>query len=157
AQLRFDMTYRTAVVLRALVAALVFPLVASCAGQTRHVADTRLPTAAGASPPAQVEALFPIPVIDLCGNGADIGREHAEALGEGIRTLHGRYIASFFPNAAAKFVALAAASLFEPKIAPEHLAEVKALASYTSIDPRQMLLAQCFLDLSPMAACSTVT
>jgi hypothetical protein len=34
---------------------------------------------------------------------------------------------------------------------------VKALASYTSIDPRQMLLAQCFLDLSPMTACSTVT
>jgi predicted choloylglycine hydrolase len=47
--------------------------------------------------------------------------------------------------------------MFETKLAPEHLDEVKALAAGTAIDPRQMLLAQCFLDLSPMVACSTVT
>jgi predicted choloylglycine hydrolase len=135
------MTYRPAVVVRALFVALTLALIA---------AHAQAATATAEKP-------FPIPVIDLSGTGDDIGRAHAAALGDGIRNLHGRYITAYFRSAAAKFVAMTAASLFEPKIAPEHMAEVKALASHTSIDPRQMLLAQCFLDLSPMTACSTVT
>ncbi len=103
------------------------------------------------------EKPFPIPVIDLHGSGAEIGKEHAEALGDGIRALHGRYIASFFRTAPARFLALSAAGLFEHKLVPEHLEEVQSLAAGTSIDPHQMLLAQCFLDLMPMTACSTVT
>jgi predicted choloylglycine hydrolase len=159
------MTYRTAAVVRALAAAtFALVIVAGCSGQPHRATIATLASAqqppravAVATPAPQVEAPLPMPVIDLSGTGTEIGREHAQALGDGIRSLHGRYIASYFHNAAAKFVALAAASLFEPQIAPEHMAEVRALASYTSIDPRQMLLAQCFLDLSPMTACSTVT
>jgi hypothetical protein len=161
------MTYRTAVVsARALVAAVVLSILAGCSGSSHSPAiakaqqpgsATTTTIVAAARGAAAVEAPFPIPVIDLSGTGSDIGREHAEALGDGIRRLHGRYITAYFHSAAAKFLAMTAASLFEPKIAPQHMAEVKALASYTSIDPRQMLLAQCFLDLSPMTACSTVT
>jgi predicted choloylglycine hydrolase len=158
------MTYRIAVVTaRALVATFVVSIIAGCSGQSHSPAIVKAQqsasstTTVAAAPAPQVEAPFPIPVIDLSGTGSDIGREHAEALGDGIRSLHGRYITAYFHSAAAKFLAMTAASLFEPKIAPEHMAEVKSLASYTSIDPRQMLLAQCFLDLSPMTACSTVT
>jgi predicted choloylglycine hydrolase len=160
-QLRTVMTYRTA---RALCAILVVCSLAGC-GERSHVSAPTAaqqvpspPTAGAASaalPPR--EEPFPIPVIELSGRGADIGREHAAALGDGIRALHGRYITAYYKNAAAKIVALSAAGLFEPKLAPEHLSEVKALAAGTSIDPRQMMLAQCFLDLSPMVACSTVT
>lgn len=149
----------------AVVSALAVSFLAGCSGDPHRSAIVKAQqpasstaTAVAVSVPApQVEAPFPIPVIDLSGTGADIGREHAEALGDGIRKLHGRYITAYFRSATAKFLAMTAASLFEPKIAPQHMAEVNALASYTSIEPRQMLLAQCFLDLSPMSACSTVT
>ena len=159
------MTYRTAAVsARALALAFALSLLAGCSGSSHSlaIANKQQPKSATsivlvAAPAPQVEAPFPTPVIDLSGSGTDIGREHAEALGDGIRKLHGRYIAAYFKSATTKFIAMTAASLFEPKIAPEHMAEVKALASYSSIDPRQMLLAQCFLDLSPMTACSTVT
>jgi predicted choloylglycine hydrolase len=146
------MTYRTA---RTLCATLALVAFAGCSDRTALNRVT--------APPAQpatvevVERPFPVPTIELYGTGSDIGREHAEALGDGIRDLHGRYITAYFHNAAAKFIALAAASLFEPQLAPEHLAEVRALAEGTAIEPRQMLLAQCFLDLSPMVACSTIT
>jgi predicted choloylglycine hydrolase len=160
------MTYRTAAVsARAVAIAFALSVLAGCSGSSPSLATAKAQRRANSStiavaalaPAPQAEAPFPIPVIDLSGTGSDIGREHAEALGDGIRTLHGRYITAYFRSATAKFLAMTAASLFEPKIAPEHMAEVKALASYTSIDPRQMLLAQCFLDLSPMTACSTVT
>jgi hypothetical protein len=144
------MTYRPP----AVVVALFLSLAAGCS-QPPHTSTI---VASSATPPAVVaEKPFPIPVIDLDGSGADIGREHAAALGDGIRTLHGQYFAAYFHNPAKKFLALATASLFEPKLAPEHRAEVNALAAGTSIEPRQMLLAQCFLDLIPMTACSTVT
>jgi hypothetical protein len=95
-------------------------------------------------------------VIELHGSGDAIGRGHAAALGGHIQALHGRYLAAYFHNAAAKVLMMTAATLFESKLEPEHLAEVNAMAAYTSIDPRQMLLAQCFLDLTAMTACSTV-
>jgi hypothetical protein len=161
------MTYRT---VRALSAILIASLLAGCGARQQMPVVTAAPAAvarpapvdAGAAaaalaalPVAQAEP-FPVPVIELSGRAEDLGHAHAAALGDGIRTLHGRYLASYFKNAAAKFVALSAAALFEPKLAPEHLAEIRALAAGTSIDPRQILLAQCFLDLSPMVACSTV-
>jgi isopenicillin-N N-acyltransferase-like protein len=103
------------------------------------------------------ERPFPIPVIELRGSAADIGHAHAAALGDPIRALHGRYIASFFRTAAVRMLALGAAGLFEPTLAPHHRDEIRALADGAAIAPRQMLLAQCFLDLMPMVACSTVT
>jgi hypothetical protein len=155
------MMYRNARALSAFLV-LISLLIGGC--NTRQ--DTA-PAAATASaavlkttvapPPVVVEKPFPIPVVVLDGTGSEIGRRHADALGSGIRELHDRYITAYFKNQAAKFLALATASLFEPKLSPAHREEVKALAAGTAIDPKQMLLAQCFLDLSPMVACSTVT
>ena len=157
------MTYRTA---RALFPFLVLTPLLAAAGAGCNARQDAAPVVASAAatpavretaPPRPVEKPFPIPVIELDGTGANIGRAHADALGSGIRELHDRYFAAYFKSQAAKFLALATASLFEPRLAPEHRAEVKALAAGAAIDPKQMLLAQCFLDLSPMVACSTVT
>ena len=52
--------------------------------------------------------------------------------------------------------ALEAAALFRPLILPEHLAEIDAMASAAGMDPREMLLANCFLDLAPSLSCSTI-
>jgi hypothetical protein len=141
------MTYRT---IWAVLTAFTF------LGGCEHL-QTVAPTSSETSSKQLVQEPFPIPVIELSGSGQDIGGQHAHALGDGIRALHGLYITSYFKSAAAKFIALGAANLFEPQLSLEHLDEVRALAAGTSIEERQMMLAQCFLDLSPMTACSTIT
>ncbi len=151
------MTYRFA---RALFTFLVlFPLLGGCNARQEGASPVAAvpPAMPQATPAPAIEKPFPIPIVHLDGSGANIGREHADALGSGIRELHDRYITAYFRNQAAKFLALATASMFEARSAPEHLDEMKALAAGTAIEPKQMLLAQCFLDLSPMVACSTVT
>jgi isopenicillin-N N-acyltransferase-like protein len=159
------MTYRSA---RSLVGtSLVLLALAGCNSRQdgAPVVTAAVPKAsARPAAPAPVPAVravaerpFPVPVIELRGSGAEIGRGHAEALGSGIRELHDKYLGAYFQNQAAKFLALTTASLFEPTLARDHNAEIKALAAGSAIDPKQMLLAQCFLDLSPMVACSTVT
>ncbi|HEX2973571.1 MAG TPA: C45 family peptidase, partial [Tepidisphaeraceae bacterium] len=42
------------------------------------------------------------------------------------------------------------------QLLPEHKAEIAALAAATGIDPGEMMLANCFLDMMPMTACSTI-
>lgn len=158
------MTYRSARVLGTTLVLLALlgcnarqdstPVVAAPASAAQANAPARKKVTAA---PRPVERPFPVPVIELRGAGAEIGRAHGEALGSNIRELHDRYFAAYFKNHAAKFLALATASLFEPKMSADHSAEVKALAAGSAIDAQQMLLAQCFLDLSPMVACSTVT
>jgi isopenicillin-N N-acyltransferase-like protein len=105
---------------------------------------------------SEIEVPFPLPVIELAGTDAQIGAEHGRRLGDTIRSLHANYLKSYFANPGQRVLAMAAAAAFEPRFSPEHLAEVRALAKETGIEPRQMLLAQCFLDLSAMTACSTV-
>ncbi len=43
------------------------------------------------------------------------------------------------------------------RMLPEHRAEVEAMAQAIGMDSREAMLAQCFLDLTPMTACSTLT
>jgi predicted choloylglycine hydrolase len=148
------MTYRTLVAGKLCVSLLLIPLLGGCAA---HAPSVATPVNLVELPATAPEEKFPLPVVMLDGSGEDIGREHAEALGDGIRTLHAAYLTAFFRGATAKFLALATASMFESKLSPEHRDEVHALAAGTAIDERQMLLAQCFLDLMPMVACSTVT
>ncbi|HLL88530.1 MAG TPA: C45 family peptidase, partial [Tepidisphaeraceae bacterium] len=49
-----------------------------------------------------------------------------------------------------------AAKNFEAKLLPEHRAEVAALAKAADLPQSQVMLGQCFLDLIPMTACSTI-
>ena len=97
------------------------------------------------------------PLVELHGTGEQIGEEHGQLLDKPIQFLHDNYLMVYLGSATKRFFALGAARLFESYFRPEHLAEVDALAKRTSIDERETVLAQCFLDLSPMAACSTIT
>lgn len=97
------------------------------------------------------------PVVELRGSGVQMGAEHGKDLAQPIEYLHDHYLKVYLGGATQRFLALAAAKLFENYIRPEHLAEADALAKQTGMDERETVLAQCFLDLSPMSACSTIT
>jgi isopenicillin-N N-acyltransferase like protein len=47
--------------------------------------------------------------------------------------------------------------MFESKLPPEYLAEIKSLAAASGMDERDIMLENCFLDLSPITACSSIT
>lgn len=142
----FVMMNRPTVVVSLLVVCLLVGCVQAPVGQ-------KLSVVAESTPPAP----FPVPVVELSGTPEQIAEQHARALGEQIQQLHTDYLMSFFRNDAQRFLALTAARGFESHLRPEHLAEIQALAKDLSIDPRQMMLAQCFLDLTAMTACSTIT
>ncbi len=110
-------------------------------------------TSASSPPPAEQ---FPLPVIELAGSGAEMGETHGRALGPVIRQLHDAYFTAYFRSAAVRFLALTSAGAFENYLSLQHRDEIAALATQTHIDERQMMLAQCFLDLAPMTACSTI-
>ena len=97
------------------------------------------------------------PVVELRGTAEQMGAGHGRQLSEPIQFLHDNYLKVYLGGGTQRFLALGAAKLFESYIRPEHLAEVDALAKQTGMDERETVLAQCFLDLSPMQACSTVT
>jgi len=116
-------------------------------------------TPAAASAPATIAAPPPYhgPLIELRGTAEQIGTEHGVVLGPQIQLLHEHYLKVYLGNTARRFLALAAARMFESYFPPEDLVEVDAMARQTAMDEREAVLAQCFLDLSPMTACSTVT
>src|SRR5205823_2566925 len=85
-----------------------------------------------------------------------IGTQHGRQLGPQIRTLREKYIAKLINTAPARLAACGGAALFRAKLLPAHAAEVAALADAANIEPLDAMLAQCFLDLMPITACSTV-
>lgn len=113
---------------------------------TSQIATTALPRAAE----------FPVPVLEMTGSGSEIGSSHAQRLGGPIRNLFRAYLGRYFGNVFQKDLAMLAASSFEKHLAPEHREEIFALAGGVGLDEREIMLGQCFLDLSPMTACSTV-
>src|SRR5688500_2929917 len=107
--------------------------------------------AGGATGPA-----VPVPLIEMSGSGQEMGTAHAEQLGEPIRKLFKAYFDRYFQTPAQKNLTMMAATAFRPHFVPEHRAELTAMASGVGMDEREALLGQCFLDLMPMTACSTV-
>jgi len=120
-----------------------------------NAGDSALTTAK--SSPAEPEVPFPLPIVEVAGTPKEMGEQHGTQMGQTIRDLHAKYLKAYFSSEGERFLAMAAAKAFEPRVAPEHLEEINALAKASGVDARQMLLAHCFLDLSPMTACSTVT
>jgi isopenicillin-N N-acyltransferase-like protein len=133
-----------------------FPAVLLAAVALSCSSAVGLKPAAKSAPAAQAEP-FPCPVLTMAGDGASLGAAHGQRFGSSIRELHDKYFQRYFRNEVQRLLALTAADRFETYVSPEHDAEVKALAKESAIDGRQMMLAQCFLDLSAMTACSTVT
>jgi hypothetical protein len=91
------------------------------------------------------------------GSADEIGAAHAQRLRDPIRQLFNAYFGKYFSSNIEKNMALIAAKAFESHVDAQHRAEIHALAKGVGLDERQIMLGQCFLDLSAMTACSTVT
>jgi predicted choloylglycine hydrolase len=98
----------------------------------------------------------PIRIVEVRGDGAAMGKAHGEALAPQIRALH-KYLKVFFEDEKIRKQALLAAFIFRNQLSPEHQAEIVGLAQACGLDVGEVMLANCFLDLSPMTGCSTVT
>ena len=144
---------------RLLVLALFAAGVLGCDKDTDLASDAPPQPSPAATVVQPVAAtVYTGPLVRLQGDAQEIGTEHAQALDDKIQTLHHKYLDVYIGGGAKRFVALGAAKLFESYFLPEHRAEIEALAKRESMDEREAALAQCFLDLSPMAAaCSTIT
>ena len=100
---------------------------------------------------------MPLRIVEVRGGPEDIGTAHGQQLSASIRTLHDQYLKKFIKSDVQRFIALAAAQKFEAQLLPEHRDEIAALAKGSGLDPREAMLGQCFLDLTAMVACSTIT
>lgn len=98
-----------------------------------------------------------VPKVVLAGTPEQVGQAHGEALGSSIRMLHEQYMKRWIRSDSQRQMALNATALFEAKMEPAHRAEIASLAAAAGADEKQTMLANCFLDLSPMTACSTMT
>lgn len=115
--------------------------------------------AAGAAASVYVSgspATLPVPLVTLAGTGAEMGTAHGRALGRTIAELHEQYLKKFLRTDDQLALAANAAKSFEVKLVPGHREEVAALAAAADLPETQVMLGQCFLDLVPMTACSTV-
>ena len=103
------------------------------------------------------EPAFPVPIVEMSGSSEAMGQAHAKQLSEPIHKLFAAYFESYFQSATQKNLTMMAAGAFWPHVSEEHKTEISALARALALDQREILLGQCFLDLSSMTACSTVT
>ena len=116
------------------------------------------PIPSSAAPaPAPVAEPFPIPIVELRGDSAELGAEHGQRLRDSIRTLHDGYLKRYLHSDLERFLALKAADVFRGRIGAAYQDEVGGLAKACDLDAREAMLAQCFLDITGMVACSTVT
>ncbi|HTB62924.1 MAG TPA: C45 family peptidase [Opitutales bacterium] len=99
----------------------------------------------------------PIKIIELRGDNAAIGQAHGKALAPIIKELNTKYLGQFLTSPTLRALAGTLAMNYESKLLPEHLAEIRALAAATSMSESDAMLDNCFLDLLPQVACSTIT
>jgi len=111
-----------------------------------------------ATQPIPTDDSLPIPLVEVRGTPADMGREHGSALREQIQTLKTRYLDVRLANSTTlKLLAYTGTALFEAKMSNEHHDEIVAMADASGLDRRTAMLAHCFLDMSETVACSTVS
>ena len=128
-----------------------FFVIAACLG---GLAASGLDKADKVAPGTKSE---PIRIVQLSGDGADLGKGHGTELADSIKLLHEKYLKVWFKKEETRKRALMAAFMFRAQLSPEHKAEIGGLAEATGLDPGDVMLGNCFLDLVPMTACSTVT
>jgi len=97
-----------------------------------------------------------IKIVDLRGDGPAMGKQHGEALKPEIQALS-KYLNSYFKSDQERKQALLASFMFRNQLPPEYQAEILALSKASGMDSGEVMLGNCFLDLSPMTACSTIT
>ena len=104
---------------------------------------------------AESEAPFPLPVLEISGSPEALGTRHGQQLGDTIRSLHNDYLNAYFKSQGQRFLALSRRRGVRRASTPN--TSPKSAPGQVLPPPRTATAAQCFLDLSPMTACSTVT
>jgi predicted choloylglycine hydrolase len=89
------------------------------------------------------------------GTPADLGRQQGIQFRQTIIDLDQNYLLNQVPSSARVEARLAAAN-FEVLMRPEHRDETEALAQAVGVNRYDILLAQCFLDLTAATGCSTI-
>jgi isopenicillin-N N-acyltransferase-like protein len=125
-----------------------------CVGLALLAGCSRSPTAV--APQGITREVLPFAVVQLRGDGAAIGVAHGVRFNSEIHTLFDGYLKTWFSNPTMKLAAQSVGVLFEAQLSEAHRQEIRALAATTKLDEHDVMLANCFLDLSPMSACSTV-
>jgi isopenicillin-N N-acyltransferase like protein len=100
---------------------------------------------------------FGVPIIEVAGDGAEIGTTYGHRLAQPMRELFSQYLMRWIDTDTKRAIAIAAARGFARHIEPHHKAEITAVAQASGFQPVEVMLAQCFLDLSPMTACSSLS
>ncbi|MGD0463145.1 MAG: C45 family peptidase [Tepidisphaeraceae bacterium] len=96
-----------------------------------------------------------LPVGEFRGDPADMGRQQGRLFQPTIIDLYQNYLLAQLQGSARVEARLAAAN-FEVFMLAEHRAETEALAQAVGINHYDVVLAQCFLDLTPFTNCSTI-
>jgi isopenicillin-N N-acyltransferase like protein len=96
-----------------------------------------------------------IPVGEFRGTPADMGRQQGTQFRQTIIDLDQSFLLNQVP-ASQRVVARLAAINFEVLMLPEHRTETEALAQAVGVNHYDILLAQCFLDLTASTGCSTI-
>jgi predicted choloylglycine hydrolase len=137
------------------IASIIAILLASCVAsrQPAETPDVKA-TPIAATLPAPV--VNPVHIVQLRGTPTEIGTQHGQQLGDEIRLLHDKYLMVMLEDNSVRIRAMLAAASFEAHMLPEHRDEIAALGNASGINHLQTVLAQCFLDLTKMMACSTI-
>lgn len=111
---------------------------------------------------SRAAAAASVPIIELRGDAAAMGKSQGEQLGDKMRSVLRQYFDKAFDlstdGGRRLFqMALKVSSGFEQYFRPEHREELHALAASVGVDQAQAMLGQCFPDLNPDRACSTIS
>lgn len=101
-------------------------------------------------------AALPVPLVMLSGTPEEHGTTHGQRLSSTIQMLQEKYLHVFIANDTQLAAGRLAAGVFSSYMLPEHRQEVAALAKASGVNGQDVMLTQCFLDLTPITACSTV-
>src|SRR5580658_4127430 len=106
--------------------------------------------------PRIVEIHPSVPIAEFRGNPAQIGAEHGRMFSAQINELYEKYLLVELQGSSLAEARLAAAS-FELYMGADDRQETQSLAEGAGINVYDAMLAQCFLDLMPVAGCSTIS
>src|ERR1043166_7924562 len=95
-----------------------FAVLILLAGCSSSYSPMKLSTAPAPPPP------FPVRIVELRGDGTELGAQHAQQLGEPIRNLFHIYFDQYFTSSLQRSMAMGAAGMFESFISPQHRDEV---------------------------------
>jgi len=127
----------------------MIPVFVGCATSRSASTTPRTPVHA-------TESAHGIPIVILSGDADALGKSQGDQLRPQIKGLHDAYMKALFQHPTSRRLAIENARAYEPFILPEYLTEIRALADSSGMDDDSALLSQCFLDILPMVACSTL-